>query len=219
MLERAKQKLAAGEMVRVIVYGDSISESHTPTCGNYHGGAGSHDAWYGKVLERLLAERFGEGKFFVQSFGVGGHNSYEGCGRVNYLGLYFPDVVLVSFGANDAGWHVIPPEATHTALTRLVECVRWQYKSDVVMVGMGGWNPRHPAGWRHPEETLAAVRRVAAEVGAPYANVRDAILQATGNGERWTDFHNGLEDCHPNDAGHAVWAKTIFECIVDSLTR
>lgn len=216
MLQRTKNKLAAGETVRVIAYGDSISTSNTFSSGDYHGGASTHDAWYGKVLERLLAQRLGSGKFVVESFGVGGHNSYEGVGRVDYLSLLRPDLVLVAFGANDAGWHVLPPEATHTALLRLVECTQYLYQSDIVMVIPGGINPLNDV-WEHSEETLDAIRRVAVDRKLPCADVRAAVLAATEQGKRWAEFHHGLTDCHPTDAGHAVWAKAIFDVLVQEI--
>ena len=71
----------------------------------------------------------------------------------------------------------------------------------------------------HLDETIDALRTVAAQVGAPFVEVRAAMLSATGNGRRYTDFHQGLTDNHPNDAGHGLWARAAFDVLKANLRR
>ena len=58
-----------------------------------------------------------------------------------------------------------------------------------------------------PDLVLAAQRHVAEQAGVPFVDVRKAMLAATGGGDRWGEFHLAADNCHPNDAGHAVWAR------------
>jgi lysophospholipase L1-like esterase len=123
-----------------------------------------------------------------------------------------PDLVLVEFGANDCGWHPLPPAATALALERLIDCIRAVHGADVAVLGLAVDNPHQPA-LQHTTETRAAIHAVAMNKGAHYVDLHRAIVAATANGDRWTDFHNGAQDCHPNDAGHAVWAEAVFNTL------
>ena len=88
--------------------------------------------------------------------------------------------------------------------------------ADVIVMLPGGDNPKRPT-FRHWDETLAALRQVAGEKAAPLADVRQAILEATDDGAAWEKYHAGPSDCHPNDAGHAVWARAVLQTIVKDI--
>lgn len=209
MLDRVRRRLKEGLPVTIVPYGDSISEFGRDP--NYHGGCTSLQMNWSMQLVRLLRQAHPGGEFIVKCFGVGGHNAYEGCGRFDSMPKD-ADLVLLEFGANDSGWHEIPPKSTAAALERIIECVRYHHKSDLVMLGFAGQNPLDPKG-EHEEETRAAIRGVAEKCGLPYVDLRAAVLRATDNGQKWTDYHNGSGDCHPNDRGHALWAATVFETL------
>ena len=203
-------RLAAGKPVHIVLYGDSISEvGRTP---NYFGGATCRDKNWGERLGALLGRRYRHARFRVSHFAIGGQNAYEGLGRLDWLTALKPDLVLIEFGANDCGWHFIPPAATGLAVGSLVEGIRARTSADVVIVIPGGDNPQSPT-MRHLDQTLRALRRTAAVRQSPVVDVRAAILRATQNGRHWTAYHNGLQDCHPNDRGHAVWAQAACAAI------
>ena len=214
MLSRTSELIRNGRPVRIVLYGDSITEvDRTP---GYFGGASCREKNWGWQLRDQLAKAFPSGRWEVASFGIGGQNAFEGLGRLDWLRPLAPDLVLVSFGANDCGYHFLPPDATAQALAALVDGIRALYQADVVIMGMGADNPQSPC-FVHREETLAAIEKVAAEKRAPYVNTRRAILQATRDGRAWADYHTNAQDCHPNDAGHAVWAAAAAEVIQGEL--
>ena len=207
-------RLAANQPVRIVLYGDSISEvGRTP---GYFGGASRPEMNWGKQLQALLANEFPGRQFIVESFGIGGQNTYEGLGRLDWLDSYQADLVLIAFGANDCGWHPIPPESTQTAMTSLVEGIQFRSGSDVVIVGAGGDNPADPL-MTHLAETLDAERKAAEAAGVPFVDLRRVMLDLTDNGKRWEAYHNGIQDCHPNDRGHGIWAVTVCEAIKRSV--
>ncbi len=214
MLKHVQQRLQAGEPVRIVLYGDSICE--VGRTARYFGGASCAEANWGQQLGKLLRQAHPKATFDVAYFSIGGQNAYEGLGRLDWLGAMAPDLVLVSFGANDAGYHFLPPDATRLALRSLIDGVRAGYGADVVVVLPGGWNPLCPT-WLHAEETFDAVRQAAADTQAPLADVRAMVQTVTDGGRLWTTYHNGVADCHPNDRGHAAWAgavhATIEECL------
>jgi lysophospholipase L1-like esterase len=212
MLQRTIRKLKENLPVKIVAYGDSISEiDRTP---GYFGGASSLANNWAQQLGRLLAAAYPGKQFIVEHFAIGGQNSYEGLGRQDWLGPYAPDLVLIEFGANDSANTVIPPEATERAMDGLIAAAVQRFKADVVVLGLAGQNPAqpHPA-WQHEEETRAAIVRAAERAGVPCVNLRAAVLAATGDGQKWAAHHNGAQDCHPNDAGHAVWAQAEFETL------
>lgn len=210
MLAHVNARLAANAPVHIVAYGDSISEvGRTP---GFFGGASSAEMNWASQLQRLLAAAYPTAHFAMAHFGIGGQNSYEGYGRVDWLRPYQPDLVLVAFGANDAGWHQLPPEATRTALAALVEWIQAILHVDVLLLGAGGDNPHAPY-LAHVDDTLAATRAAAEQRAVPYVDIRAAILAATANGACWEDYHSNRQDCHPNDAGHAVWARAVLDVL------
>jgi lysophospholipase L1-like esterase len=214
MLTRTQHLLAESRPVRVVLYGDSISEvGRTPS---WHGGATAPALNWGACLGQLLTARYPGSAFPVAHFAIGGQNSYEGLGRLDGLAAFSPDLVLVAFGANDCGYHFLLPEETQLALTTLVQGIRARVDADCVLVGTGGDNPRHP-GFRHLAETLAAQRQAAQELSVPYVDIRQAVLTATADGARWADCHLAADNCHPNDAGHRLWAECAYAVITAAL--
>lgn len=200
-LPRTARLIAEKKPVRVVVYGDSISEVKP----GWNGGATSREANWASVLVKRLQERFADSAFSLERFAIGGQNSYEGLGRLDGLKSLAPDLVLVAFGANDCCHHFLEPEETRLALATLCAEIRQRHGADVLLVGTGGDNPHQPF-FRHLDATLEAQRRAAADAGVPFVDVRAGILAATEAGKRWAEFHIADDNCHPTDRGHQVWA-------------
>ncbi len=207
-LSRTRQLIAEKKPVRVVLYGDSISEVKT----GWNGGAKTAEANWGAVLVRKLQEAYPDSAFSVHHFAIGGQNSYEGLGRLDWLESLKPDLVLVAFGANDCAYHFLQAEETRLALTTLAGEIRKRFGADVVVLGTGGDNPMKPF-FRHLDETLKAQKEAADEAKVPFVDMRAAILAATENGKRWTEYHFNAENCHPTDKGHEVWAETVLAVI------
>ncbi len=205
MFERVKARLTAGEPVTLVSFGDSISE--VGRSAEFHGGASCPEHNWAFRVRDGLAAAFPAATFVHHPFGIGGQNTYEGLGRIDWMPP--ADLVLIAFGANDCGWHELPPVATAAALMRILGECRERFKCDAVVMSLGGENLLD-YDMIHMEETHAAQRRVAAEHGVPFVDIRAAILRATNAGACWTDYHNGPRDCHPNDRGHAVWAEAVL---------
>jgi lysophospholipase L1-like esterase len=212
MLPRTQQLIANKQPVRVVIYGDSISEVKK----GWNGGAKTPEANWGAVLVKRLGEAHPGSVFSVHHFAIGGQNSYEGLGRIDGLETFKPDLVLVAFGTNDCCHHFLIPEETKLAQTTLCSEIRKRFAADVVLVGSGGDNPLKPF-FRHLDETLVAQAQAAAEAKVPFIDMRAAVLAATEGGKRWAEFHFNADNCHPTDKGHAVWAEAAFARIQQCL--
>lgn len=211
-LPRTRQLIAEKKPVRVVLYGDSISEVKT----GWNGGAKTPEANWGPVLVKRLQEAYPGSAFSVHHVAIGGQNSYEGLGRLDGLEPLKPDLVLVAFGANDCCYHYLIPEETKLALSTLATEIPKRFGADVLLVGTGGDNPLKPF-FRHLDETLKAQQEAAAEAKVPFVDMRTAILAATENGKRWAEFHFNVDNCHPTNKGHEVWAEAAFNGIRSSL--
>jgi lysophospholipase L1-like esterase len=210
MLTRTRQRLQDTLPLRVVCFGDSISEVGRSS--RWHGGATTPAANWGQQLGLLLRAAYPGSEITVVNAGIGGQNSYEGLGRLDALVALQPDLVLVEFGANDCCYHFLEPAQTRLALATLAQWITERTGADVMLVGSGGDNPRDPF-FVHLDDTLAATRAAAADAGVPYIDTRAAVLAATDGGARWTDYHNGPRNCHPNDKGHRLWAETAMTAI------
>jgi lysophospholipase L1-like esterase len=200
-LPRTRQLIAHKKPVRVVLYGDSISEVKP----GWNGGASAPEKNWGAALVKELGEAYPDSAFSLHHFAIGGQNSYEGLGRLDYLEPLKPDLVLVAFGANDCCYHFLVPEETRLALTTLTTEITKRFGADVVLVGTGGDNPVKPF-FKHLDETRQAQKEAAAEADVPFVDMRTAILDATDNGKRWAELHVNADNCHPTDKGHEVWA-------------
>jgi alpha-galactosidase len=211
-LPRLRRLLANGLPVRVVCYGDSISEVKP----GWNGGASAPERNWGALFAARLAAAWPGSTVSVHHFAIGGQNSYEGLGRQHQLPELRPDLVLLAFGASDCSQHWLEPDETRLALTILANEVTVRTGADVVLVGSGGDGHLQPH-FRHLDGTLVAQRGAAEAAGIPFVDVRSAILAATGGGERWAEYHVNRGNCHPTDRGHAVWAEAVWTSVEATL--
>ena len=214
-LDRVRACMKDKRPVRVVCYGDSISEVSP----GWSGGASKPEQNWGQQLGRMLEAAYPGNRFDVAPCGIGGQNAYEALGRVRSLKDLAPDLVLIEFGTNDTCHHFLQPDETARALSELVDTIRAQTKSDIVMLGTPGGNPLVPGKppFVHADETLAAIRGTAQAKAVPFVEIRSAMLKATENGRRWAEFNLAADNCHPNDAGHHVWAEAVMAVVQSGL--
>jgi lysophospholipase L1-like esterase len=209
-LSRTATKLREAKPLRIVAFGDSISEvGRSP---QWHGGASTPAHNWAQQLAVLLRGAHRGSQIEVINAGIGGQNSYEGLGRIDILGALKPDLVLIEFGANDCAFHFLQPAETQLALTGMAQSIGAWFGADVAVMGTAGDNPLEPF-FQHRDETVAATRAAAAAAAVPFVDMRAPVLAATENGARWAEFHLDAANCHPNDAGHRVWAQAVFAAI------
>ncbi|MEI6519200.1 MAG: SGNH/GDSL hydrolase family protein [bacterium] len=212
LLPHIQQLIADKKPIKVVIYGDSISEVKK----GWNGGAKTAEDNWGSVLVKRLGTAYPDSAFTVSFFAIGGQNSYEGLGRLDYLEPFKPDLVLIAFGANDCCYHYLVPEETQLALTTMASEIRKRYNADAVIVGTGGDNPLKPF-FKHLDETLAAQKTAAIDAKVPFVDIRSAIMTATDGGKNWADYHFNTDNCHPTNKGHIIWAETTFNQILNNL--
>ena len=106
-------KLENGQKVTVVALGDSITELTWHTAGRL--------SWVG-YLQEALFETYGRNRCCVINSGRCGDTAAEGANRLEEDVLRFnPDLVIISYGMNDASGDV---EEFRTALASLIDRVR-----------------------------------------------------------------------------------------------
>jgi lysophospholipase L1-like esterase len=207
-LPRTFQRLAASEPLTLCITGDSISEGF-----NASGviGAPPFQPPYAALVHSGL-EHACQSPITLHNFAVSGWTSDHGVADVSRVAQARPDLVIVAFGMNDAGYAEAPDFAANIA--GIMSGVRAASPdAEFVLVSPMLPNPR----WDYTViERFGAYRAALSQLcgaGAALADLtslwtdlldRKSVHDLTGNGIN-----------HPNDFGHRLYAQTILGLLVE----
>jgi lysophospholipase L1-like esterase len=202
-VEQARQRLARGESLRVVCFGDSITGVY------YH--TGGRLAW-SHLLEGLLRAAHPRADVKMLNAGVSGNTTAAALERMERDVLSrSPDLVVIMFGMNDVVR--IPPETFAANLTSLVQRAR-ERGMEVVLATP---NAVQDGDADRPRARVASyaeiVRRVGLTLGVPVADCfqRFASL-AAGGGYAWTRIMS--DAVHPNLHGHRLIAQEVAAAVL-----
>ncbi|MES2709679.1 MAG: SGNH/GDSL hydrolase family protein [Verrucomicrobiota bacterium] len=202
-----RSKLIAGQTIKLVTLGDSIS-----TGANASGAVGAPPGQpgYPGLVAQGLEARFGV-KVVSKNLSVGGMSTPWGLQQIPAVLAEGPDLLIVAFGMNDASGQT--PTADYAARTReIVGRVRGARPAcEVIVVATMTANPE----WSYAKPEL-------------YPAYAEALKGLTGNGCALADVTavwkavlekksylslsgNGLN--HPNDFGHRIYADVILGVI------
>lgn len=202
-LSRTMNRIGASQPLTVCVAGDSISEGYNASGFT---GAPPHQPPYVDLVVAGL-ERASDARVTLHNFATAGWTSDDGAADVERLAGVRPDLAIIAFGMNDAGYAEAPAFAAN--IRSIMEGIRGG-SPDVqfVLVSPMLPNPR----WTYP-------------VAERFPSYRDALARLCGDGVAladvtsvWTDLlarksvhdltGNGIN--HPNDFGHRIYAQVIL---------
>ena len=138
--------------------------------------------------------------------GVGGTGSYLGMARFdNNIIENKPDLLFIEFAIND-WYNDIPEEQTKQNIEYMINSV---YKSnpyaDIVFVLI---TDKNVIGTEF--ESLKTIKSVAEYYKLPIVDVGQAMWkELNGSIDSWNEYYS--DGVHPSDAGHKVYADTVFE--------
>ena len=202
-LPLTSERLRSSQPLTICVTGDSISEGY-----NASGfiGAPPRQPPYADLVAAGLEQSSGS-RVTLRNLATAGWTSDDGLADVESVIAAQPDLVIVAFGMNDAGYADAPAFASNIA--GIVAAVRTASpETEFVLVSPMLPNPR----WAYP-------------VTARFAAYRDALAGLCGAGTALADVTtlwaqmltrksvhdltgNGIN--HPNDFGHRVYAQVIL---------
>lgn len=208
-VSRFMTKLKNG-VANFAILGDSITDTWA---GSFGAGGGASDAAHGypQVLHTLLKAKFGNGIQFTNR-GFGGQNTFAASGRFDTeIKPYNYDCIGIALGTND--WNqqgtLINFESVYRQL--IERCIN-ETNADIFLVGLGYF-----ADWK-PEKTIretaynAVIKKLASEYDLCFIDTRAAMMNyMKSNGASFGDITYTPDPVHPNDLGHEVWAKAVFD--------
>jgi lysophospholipase L1-like esterase len=206
-LPRTRARLAASQPLTLCVAGDSISEGYNASGFT---GAPPYQPPYVELVAAGLGHA-GASPVDLRNLAVAGWTSDDGAADAERLTHPRPDLVIVAFGMNDAGYNDAAGFAANVgAIVTTVQAA--SPDAEFVLVSPMLPNPR----WPYP-------------VLDRFPAYRDALADMCGDGaaladltRMWTDLlarksvhdltGNGIN--HPNDFGHRVYAQVILALLI-----
>ena len=209
-LPRTMSRLLAGKPLALAVTGDSISEGY-----NASGFAGvpPHQPPYVDLIAAGLTGAYGS-PIALSNLASAGWTSDNGLADAERVGATRPDLVIIAFGMNDAGY--AEPADFAANIAGIVDAVRREAPdAEFVLVSPMLPNPdwRYPvlerfAAYRDALDNLCATGVILGDVTTMWKALlyRKSVHDLTGNGIN-----------HPNDFGHQVYAQALLALLIDEI--
>ncbi len=207
-LPSTADRLRRKDALTLCLLGDSISEG----C-NASGfmGIPPYQQPFGPLVAAGLQQVYGSAIRF-RNFATAGWTSDDGLGAVGAVAAERPNLVLVAFGMNDAGY--ADPVDYAANIAAIIERIRTESPhTEFVLISSMLPNPE----WHYPQmERFDGYSRTLDQLCGPGViladvtrlwndvTVRKSVYDLTGNGIN-----------HPNDFGHRLYAQVILSRLVE----
>jgi acyl-CoA thioesterase-1 len=200
LLPKTLARLRAGEPVKVIAYGDSITAG---------GEASSVDLEYTpRWINETLKKQFPKSAITFENGATGGDTTEQGLARLQEKVLArSPDLVLIAFGMNDHNVGSVAIPRFQDNLRSLVKQVREKTGAEVILLSTFPPHPDWAFGTHQMEKYAEATKAVAEEVKAPYADVFGVYEKVLKRKDPSSLLGNNIN--HPNDYGHWLYVVAL----------
>lgn len=196
-LRATQRKLAAGEAVTIVAFGDSITNG---------GEASVPELIFWRRWVTDLQAKYPRAKITAINGATGGDTTTRGLQRLQAKVIdEKPDLVLIGFGMNDHNRRGVALPEFERQLREMVTRIRAATPAEIVLFSTFPPNPRWLHGTNRMAEYAGVTARVAAETGCAYADVFNN-WQAMAARKRPEDLlANNIN--HPNDFGHWIYYR------------
>lgn len=207
-LPRTLERLRRVEPLTIVLLGDSISEGY-----NASGFIGTppYQPAYGTLVAAGLTRAYGSSIEF-RNLAVAGWTSDHGLGMAAAAAIERPDLVMVAFGMNDAGFAAPADYAAN--IRGILAAIRDDAPlAEFVLIAPMLPNP----AWHYPRlDRFDGYRRALAGLCGTGVILADLTTLWTDLLARKTPYDltgNGVN--HPNDFGHRLYAQTIVSLLIE----
>lgn len=201
LLKNTKRKLARGEPVKIVAYGDSITAGGDVT---------RPELVFWQRWAAELHRRHPWTALMVVNGATGGDSTVQGFQRLQTKVLdQKPDLVLIGFGMNDHNKGGVPVAQFEENLGQMINRIRGETAAEIILFSAFPPNPHWKFGSHHMQDYAAATERVASEAGCAYADVFHN-WQAMALRKKPEDLL-GNNINHPNDFGHWIYFRVLAE--------
>ncbi len=199
-LPNTRQKLRAGEKVRIVAYGDSITAG---------GDATAPGLIFWERWADALRQKYPRATIETVNGATGGDSTVQGLQRLTKKVLaQKPDLVLIGFGMNDHNIGGVPPAAFADNLRTMIDRVRADTGAEIVLFSTFPPNPKWHYGTHNMAAYEAATEAVAREKQCAYADVYHLWLQFEVKKKPGDLLGNNIN--HPNDFGHWIYFQALL---------
>lgn len=198
-LKRTRAKLAAGEPLKIVAFGDSItagSESSTP-----------ENIFWMRWAE-ALKRQYPQARITALNRATPGDTSKRGLTRLKEKVIdEQPDVVLIGFGMNDhnEGKGGVPVPQFERNLEEMGARIRQQTTAEIILYSAFSPNPKWKFGSHHMADYAAATKRVARKLSCAYADVFNNWQMLARRKQPEDLLSNNIN--HPGDFGHWIYYR------------
>ncbi len=200
-LPHTRAKLRAGQKVRIVAFGDSITaggEASEP-------GLIFWERWAGE-----LREKYPRASIETTNGATGGDTTGQGLERLQAKVLeQKPDLVLIGFGMNDhnrEGFGV-PLAAFGANLRTMIARIRAATDAEIILFSAFPPNPKWHYGSHNMEAYADATERVAREEQCAFADVYHYWMSIAARKKPEDLLGNNIN--HPNDFGHWIYLRAL----------
>jgi lysophospholipase L1-like esterase len=200
-LRRTRRKLEAGEPVRIVAFGDSITAA---------GDASERGLIFWERWAAALRGKYPRAALEAINGATGGDTTVQGLQRLQEKVLERkPDLVLIGFGMNDhnrEGFGV-PLERFQENLRTMIDRIRAASGAEVVLFSAFPPNPKWHYGSHNMEAYAAATQQVAREKECAFADVYHYWAGLAARKKPEDLLANNIN--HPNDFGHWIYFQAL----------
>jgi lysophospholipase L1-like esterase len=201
-LERTRAKLTAGEAVKIVAYGDSITAGGDATTPNL--------IFWNRWADELRG-KYPAAAITVQNGATGGDSTVQGLARLQSKVLdEHPDLVLIGFGMNDHNKGGVPAPQFEQNLKEMIARIRGETSAEAILFSAFPPNPKWQFGSQRMADYAAATERSARETSCAYANVFGNWSALAARKKPEDLLGNNIN--HPNDFGHWIYYR-VFSAI------
>lgn len=201
LLKNTKSKLAGGELVKIVAYGDSITAG---------GDATRPELIFWQRWAQELRRKYPRAHIAVVNGATGGDSTVQGLQRLQGKVLdHKPDLVLIGFGMNDHNQGGVPIPQFEQHLKQMITRIRDATPAEIILFSAFPPNPHWKFGSHHMQDYAAATERVAQETGCAYADVFNNWQAMAARKKPEDLLGNNIN--HPNDFGHWIYYRVLCE--------
>jgi len=196
-LLRTRAKLTAGEDVKLVAFGDSITAG---------GDATRPELIFWNRWADELRRKYPAAHLTTQNGATGGDSTVQGLARLPAKVLAEqPDLVLIGFGMNDHNTMGVPVPQFAQNLKQIVARIRQDTGAEVILFSAFPPNPRWKFGAHRMADYAQATARVAGEESCAYADVFNNWQALAARKQPEDLLGNNIN--HPNDFGHWIYFR------------
>jgi acyl-CoA thioesterase I len=198
-LPKTRQKLEAGEKVRIVAFGDSITA----------GGDASEPALiFWESWAAALRVKYPRASIEINNGATGGDATVQGLQRVQEKVLQQkPDLVLIGFGMNDHNRNGVPLDKFAANLRTLIDRIRAETGAEIILFSAFPPNPKWHFGSHNMQAYADATERVAREEHCAFADVYHYWMSLADPKKPEDLLANNIN--HPNDYGHWIYFQAL----------